>query len=215
MMREHGLPQRREAPVMEVRGLVGRAPEPPRHEPAVPAEQPLRHQALVHVDGLGRGRVGGIGDVVQLEIGEGRHHDPVGRRWRWRQARLGQPRVVEREGERRGLAGAQVGGRVERARLGVAQACARQRQFGDVTPRAAHRAKCPLAESHGLLDIAIVRDHAPRHGQHRLEHRRGRDVGARHLVHHAVAVGIGVAPEPFGRLDAVMMVERRVGELAQ
>ena len=81
--------------------------------------------------------------------------------------------------------------------------------------RAAEGAKHLLPMLDGTFDLAVARDHLPGHRHHRLVEGDGADIRARQLVAEAIAVRIGVGPEPFGRLDAVMVIERGVSEVAQ
>ena len=113
------------------------------------------------------------------------------------------------------LADPQVARGVERIRLGENPALRVERKPRDVARGAADALERVLACEHGALDGGIARDHAAGHLERCLPDRHRRHVGARQLVGEAVAVGIGIASEPLGRLDAVMLVVRRVRELAQ
>ena len=72
-----------------------------------------------------------------------------------------------------------------------------------------------FARHHRLFDDGIARNDTARHRKRRLPHGNRRHVSARHLVHETVAVQIGVAPEPLGRLNPVMVVVGVVAELAK
>ena len=65
-----------------------------------------------------------------------------------------------------------------------------------------------------LDDGPVVGDHPPRNRQGGLEDARRGDVPDRLLVLEPVSVRIGVAPEAFHALHAVMVVHGIVGELA-
>ena len=73
--------------------------------------------------------------------------------------------------------------------------------------RASDCAESLLADQHRCLNFGIVWNHATRHRHGCLKDRNGRHISARHLIHHAVAVRVGILPESLCRLNTVVMIE--------
>ena len=81
--------------------------------------------------------------------------------------------------------------------------------------RAADFTELPLSVGYGRSHHRVTSNHAARNRQGRLEERDGGDVRPRQLIDNSVAVRVNVNAEPLLRLDAVMLVESVVGELAE
>src|SRR5262249_7857779 len=90
-----------------------------------------------------------------------------------------------------------------------------ERQPWYVARRAADLLERLFATQHRPLDLRVTRNDTSWHLQRGLEHRHGGDVGAGEFVGKAVPAGVGVPPPALGGLDAVMVIKRRVGELAE
>ena len=194
---------------MEVRLLVRRAPEALGEETAVPLAQRVRPLRLIHVQ---RFAIRRIADVVKLEIRVG--IDPHGAGRVGMEPRLRQRVARQIDFQIARLTAAEVGRGVERIRLGVDPAVAAQRKPRHMAGGAADLTERPLADRNRPLDRRIARNHAPGHLQRRLPHAHRGDVGDRQFIPDAVTIGIGAAAKPLRRLDAVMLVERGVGEFA-
>ena len=67
---------------------------------------------------------------------------------------------------------------------------------------------------YGRPNRRIFRDNPAGHGQSGLEHRDRRHIGPRQLVRKAIPIGIGIDAKTLGRLNAVVMIEGVVSELA-
>jgi len=199
--------------MMEERRLVRRAPKLSRHESAIPSEERCRvgEGISLHVEWLAI-RIARPGcDVVQLEVGERRHLDhSVDRYW----SRTGQFLVGQVDAQRRSLTDLEITCRIVRVWLGKDPTLIGERQRWNVTRRAANCAEAPLAQPHGGFQFAVLRDHAARRRERRLKDHCGCYIRPGQLVGESVVVGIRIDAEPLGRLDAVMMVEGVVRELA-
>jgi hypothetical protein len=79
---------------------------------------------------------------------------------------------------------------------------------------AADLVKHGLTHEVSVLHRRIVRYHATRNGQCRLEQRNRRQVGYRQLVGKTIPIRVGIEPETFFGLLTVVMVERIVAELS-
>src|SRR5438045_1719697 len=99
---------------------------------------------------------------------------------------------------------------MEKGRL-VCRAPELARQEFAVARKEARRAG-PLVHV-SRFGLAVVRAPSAGHSHRRLEDRKRRHIGARHLVDETVAVRIGANAEPFGRLNPVMMIECVVRKL--
>ena len=212
---EYGFTYGREQTVMEVRWLARKAPETARQETAVAGKERRRTGSLVYVERLLRIGVDGIGDVVQLEVGVRRNEHDGRARARRHQARRGKARSREVDARRICRGSLQGPCRVVRARLRIEPSVLVERQRWHVARRAPDALEQFLACEHGALDLAVVRNHPPRHLQRRLKERERRDIRPRQLIHDPVIIRVSIDSEALSRLDAVVLIERRGGEFAQ
>src|SRR5439155_14097488 len=84
----------------------------------------------------------------------------------------------------------------------------------DMAGRAADLVELPFPQKDHSFDLRITWDHTTRHLERGLPDAYRRHVGSRELVLETIAIRIRIKPETLRGLDAVMLIERVVGELA-